>query len=181
VARTGLAIGLALGSFFVLPLLVRLGDSVFWLAVSGGGLLGYLVPGLYINRRISTRRAEHRIGFPDFMDLLVVCADSGLSMEASLDRVGREMGEAYPSLCMNIQMTNLEIRAGSSMSVALENFGNVSDLEEGRSFSVLIQQSMEWGRALRMHCVSTRKTCGTSGFRGRKRKLTVCRPSSHFR
>jgi len=148
VARTGLAIGLALGSFFVLPLLVRLGDSVFWLAVSGGGLLGYLVPGLYINRLISTRRAEHRIGFPDFMDLLVVCADSGLSMEASLDRVGREMGEAYPSLCMNIQMTNLEIRAGSSMSVALENFGERIGLEEGRSFSVLIQQSMELGSSI---------------------------------
>ena len=46
------------------------------------------------------------------MDLLVVCADSGLSMEAALERVGRELGDTYPSLSANIHMTNLEIRAG---------------------------------------------------------------------
>ena len=42
------------------------------------------------------RRLEHQAGFPDFMDLLVVCADAGLSMEAALDRVGRELGDSYP-------------------------------------------------------------------------------------
>ena len=46
------------------------------------------------------------------MDLLVVCADSGLSMEASLERVSRELGPSYPSLTANIHLTNLEIRAG---------------------------------------------------------------------
>ena len=54
-----------------------------------GGILGYLIPSLYIDRRIAKRRMEHRTGFPDFMDLLVVCADSGLSMEAAMERVGR--------------------------------------------------------------------------------------------
>jgi len=122
--------------------------SMQWSGVWIGGILGYFGPGVFISRRITGRVNEHRQGFPDFMDLLVVCADSGLSMEASLDRVGREMGEAYPSLCMNIQMTNLEIRAGSSMSVALENFGERIGLEEGRSFSVLIQQSMELGSSI---------------------------------
>jgi tight adherence protein C len=148
VARTGLAVGLGLGSFFVLPLLTRASDSVFWMCVMFSGLLGYLIPGLYINRRTSSRRTEHRAGFPDFLDLLVVCADSGLSIEASMERIGRELGESYPSLCTNIHMTNLEVRAGSSMTSALENFAERIGLEEGRSFAVLIQQSTELGSSI---------------------------------
>ena len=62
------------------------------------------------------KRLEHQAGFPDFMDLLVVCADAGLSMEAALDRVGRELGDSYPSLSANIHMANLEIRAGRTMT-----------------------------------------------------------------
>jgi len=64
---------------------------MFWLSVIVGGIVGYVGPSMYLDRRISTRRNEHRTGFPDFMDLLVVCADSGLSMEAALERVGREL------------------------------------------------------------------------------------------
>src|SRR5207302_3552323 len=94
------------------------------------------------------RRNEHRMGFPDFMDLLVVCADSGLSMEAALERVGRELGDTYPSLCANIHMTNLEIRAGRTMTEALEHFGDRLGLEEARAFATLIQQSAELGSSI---------------------------------
>ena len=82
------------------------------------------------------------------MDLLVVCADSGLSMEAALERVGRELGDTYPSLCANIHMTNLEIRAGNTMTEALEHFGDRLGLEEARSFATLIQQSAELGSSI---------------------------------
>jgi len=91
---------------------------------------------------------EHRSGFPDFLDLMVVCADSGLSMEASLERVGRELGDTYPSLCANIHMTNLEIRAGKTMTDALEHFGDRLGLEEARAFATLIQQSAELGSSI---------------------------------
>jgi tight adherence protein C len=82
------------------------------------------------------------------MDLLVVCADSGLSMEASLDRVGRELGVSYPSLCANIHMANLEIRAGRGMTDSLEHLGDRLGLEEARSFATLIQQSEELGSSI---------------------------------
>src|SRR4029079_8307172 len=82
------------------------------------------------------------------MDLMVVCADSGLSMEASLDRVGRELGDSYPSLTANIHMTNLEIRAGKTMTDSLEHFGDRLGLEEARSFATLIQQSAELGSSI---------------------------------
>ena len=82
------------------------------------------------------------------MDLLVVCADAGLSMEASLDRVGRELGDSYPSLTANIHMADLEIRAGRTMSEALEHLGDRLGLEEARSFATLIQQSEELGSSI---------------------------------
>ena len=118
-------------------------SSVFWLLVGVGGIVGYLAPSLYLDQRITARQVEHRAGFPDFMDLLVVCADAGLSMEAALDRVGRELGDSYPSLTANIHMANLEIRAGRTMSEALEHLGDRLGLEEARSFATLIQQSDE--------------------------------------
>jgi tight adherence protein C len=148
VARTAMALGLVAAVFVFMPLIVSLSASMFWLAVIVGGIIGYVGPSMYIDRRIAKRRTEHRAGFPDFMDLLVVCADSGLSMEASLERVGREIGDSYPSLCANIHMANLEIRAGRTMTEALEHLGDRLGLEEARSFSTLIQQSAELGSSI---------------------------------
>jgi tight adherence protein C len=148
VGRLALAIGLAIGAFLFVPAFVSLGASMFWLAVLMAGVLGYVGPSFYVDKRIKSRCDEHRSGFPDFMDLLVVCADSGLSMEASLERVGAELAATYPSLGANIHMTNLEIRNGRSMTDALEHFGDRLGLEEARSFATLIQQSAELGSSI---------------------------------
>jgi tight adherence protein C len=147
-ARLALAIGGGVIAFFVLPIFHMDGKSSFWLFVMVGGLGGYLLPSFYLDKLIGRRKQEHQAGFPDFMDLMVVCADAGLAMEASLDRVGRELGDAYPSLAANIHMTNLEIRAGRTLTEALEHFGERVGLEEARSFATLIQQSDELGSSI---------------------------------
>ena len=144
--RTALAIGLAAMTFAFAQ--TAEGSAVLWMLVGAAGMAGYVAPSMYIDRRIKARKAEHQSGFPDFMDLLVVCADAGLSMEAALDRVGRELGDSYPSLTANIHMTNLEIRAGRTMSEALEHLGDRLGVEEARSFATLIQQSEELGSSI---------------------------------
>ena len=123
-ARTGLAVGLAFGAFFFAPALTSASGSKLWMMVIAAGIMGYVGPSFYLDRRIKARKAEHQSGFPDFMDLLVVCADSGLSMEAALTRVGNELTDSYPSLCANIHMTNLEIRAGRTLTEALEHLAD---------------------------------------------------------
>jgi tight adherence protein C len=148
IGRTVFAVGLACALLVLLPMFMSKGGSAFWLVVVAGGIAGYVGPSMYVDKRIKARRFEHRLGFPDFMDLLVVCADSGLSMEASLERVGRELGDSYPSLCANIHMANLEIRAGRTMTEALEHLGDRLGLEEARSFATLIQQSAELGSSI---------------------------------
>jgi tight adherence protein C len=148
IGRTALAVGLAGAAFFIMPMLGAYSETARWLMVIVGGMAGYVAPSIYIDRRVAARRIEHRLGFPDFMDLLVVCADSGLSMEASLERVGREIGDGYPSLAANIHMTNLEIRAGRPLKDALERFATRLALEEARAFSTLINQSIDLGSSI---------------------------------
>lgn len=147
-ARLMLALGLAVAAFFVVPMLNIHGQSTFWVLVLAGSVGGYLVPTFYLDRLIKTKRQEHRSGFPDLMDLMVVCADAGLAMEASLDRIGRELGDSYPSLAANIHMANLEVRAGRTVTEALEHLGDRLGLEEARSFATLIQQSDELGSSI---------------------------------
>jgi tight adherence protein C len=155
ILRTVLALLFAVAVFFVLPTLRPVGDTALWLAVIAGGIAGYVGPSMWLDKRIKKRRQEHREGFPDFMDLLVVCADSGLPVESALDRVAREFGDSYPSLAANVHMTNLEIRAGRTLSDALDHFADRIGLEEVRAFVTLISQSLELGsnitQALRVY------------------------------
>jgi len=146
--RLTLAVGLAVAVFLAHPLIALRSTTAFWLFVIVAAIVGYVGPSVYIDRRITSRKLEHRAGFPDFMDLLVVCADAGLSMEAAFERIGREMGDSYPSLTANIHMTNLEIRAGRSLKDALERFADRLAIEEARAFAVLINQSIDLGSSI---------------------------------
>ena len=121
---------------------------MFWPMLLVSGILGYFMPSVYLGRRIAGRQVEHRAGFPDFMDLLVVCADAGLSMEAALDRVGRELADSYRSLSANIHMATLEMRAGRTLSETLDHLADRLGLEEARSFATLLQQSEKLGSSL---------------------------------
>ena len=146
--RLTLAVGLAVAVFLAHPLIALRSTTAFWLFVIVAAIVGYVGPSVYIDRRITSRKLEHRCGFPDFMDLLVVCADAGLSMEAAFERIGREIGDSYPSLTANIHMTNLEIRAGRSLKDALERFADRLAIEEARAFAVLINQSIDLGSSI---------------------------------
>jgi tight adherence protein C len=143
--------GLLLGAtvFILMPLLMSdMAASSVWLWSAAAGLAGYFLPSLYLRRRIAERVLQHRTGFPDFMDLMVVCAEAGLSMEAAIDRVSRELYEGYPSLAENLYMVSLEIRAGKGFAEALERLGKRLGIEEASMLATLLQQSAELGTSL---------------------------------
>jgi tight adherence protein C len=149
VARAVLALAFTLGAVLALPSLnPEMTWTTRWMFIAFAGLFGYFLPNVYLSRRTASRRNEHQSGFPDFMDLMVVCAEAGLSMEAALDRVGQELAVSYRSLSANIHMAMLEIRAGRTLSEALEHLGDRLGLEEARSFATLLQQSSELGSSL---------------------------------
>jgi tight adherence protein C len=120
----------------------------YYLGVGVALVVGYLLPSMWLDKRIKARAEEHRYGFPDFMDLMVVCADSGLAMEAALERVGREMASTHPSLSANLAMATLEMRAGRRLGEALEHLADRLVIEEARAFATLLQQSEELGSSM---------------------------------
>jgi tight adherence protein C len=147
-ARAAGAIAFGIVAFLLAPFLLHQESNMFWPMMLVGGIFGYFMPNVYLSRRIAGRQVEHRAGFPDFMDLLVVCADAGLSMEAALDRVGRELADSYRSLSANIHMATLEMRAGRTLSETLDHLADRLGLEEARSFATLLQQSEKLGSSL---------------------------------
>jgi tight adherence protein C len=145
--RVGAMLGLAaLG--FTLGLFLQDETTAVYMKLVGGAGLGYFLPPILLDRIISKRKDEHRGGFPDFLDLMIVCCEAGLSMEAAINRVCREMADSYPSLSANLYFATLEIRAGRSMNDALQNLSERLGLEEARTFATLLQQSAELGSSL---------------------------------
>ncbi len=123
-------------------------DGRGWAISAAFGLTGYFLPGLILSRQISAKIREYRNGFPDFMDLMIVCSDAGMSMEAGIERVSREIASTYPSLSENLQLLSIELRAGRSMNEALKSLADRLNLDEVRAFATLLQQSKELGTSL---------------------------------
>lgn len=112
------------------------------------GVIGWMAPSFILDKLIEGRKTRNRRGFPDFMDLLVVCAEAGLSLEAAIERVSREIAHSHPSLGENLAMVALEIRAGRPMLDALQRLGDRLGLEEAQTLATLLQQSSELGTSL---------------------------------
>lgn len=144
--------GLVAGAVLALLVAFTLGGDApaanRWVLVGGFAVMCYFLPGLLLSRVIKRRVLEYRNGFPDFMDLMIVCADAGMSMEAGIERVSRELMKTYPALAQNLQLVSIELRAGRTLDDALKSLADRLSLDEVRSFATLLQQSKELGTSL---------------------------------
>jgi tight adherence protein C len=91
---------------------------------------GFLAPSRFVAHRQKQQLLECRQGFPDVMDLLVICTESGLSPRAAIDRIAREIAQTYRYLGANLYLVSLELRAGNSLHEALGNLGRRVELDE---------------------------------------------------
>lgn len=122
--------------------------SSFVICVIAGAAAGLLIPALYMRRRHSLLDQQCREGFPTFLDLLVVCAEAGLTPRAGIERVSREITRTHPFLGANLFLMSLELRAGRPLVEAVEGLGRRVNLDEVRSFGSLLQQTEELGTNL---------------------------------
>ncbi len=119
-----------------------------WIFIGIASGFGYFLPGFVLSRVVASKVSEYRNGFPDFMDLMIVCSDAGMSMEAGIDRVSRELETTYPTLSKHLQLLSIELRVGRNLEDALRSLGDRLNLEEVRSFATLLRQSKELGTSL---------------------------------
>jgi tight adherence protein C len=108
-------------------------------------LVAFAGPGAYLVRRRRALAREYRLVFPDMLDLLVVCVDAGLSLDAAFERIRGEVGKQCRALGMNLDIMGAEMRAGRSMMEALESLADRLNLDEARSFVTLLRQSIALG------------------------------------
>jgi tight adherence protein C len=107
--------------------------------------IAVLGPDAYIARRQRLLQQEYRIVFPDLVDMLVVCTDAGLSLNAAFARIEPEVSKASRALGMNLALLGAESRAGRSTADALGTFADRLHLDETRAFVILLRQSLELG------------------------------------
>jgi tight adherence protein C len=138
------------GGFVVLGVLGGSQMSFFKLCVYSAvlALMGLYLPNLFVTARADRRREQITNGFPDCLDLLLVCVEAGLSLEASLDRVGREMVESHPLVARILSTTTLQLRAGAQRDAALRRMGEISGVDEIKSFATLLIQSDKLGTSM---------------------------------
>ena len=123
--------------------------SVLLVLFAGGfAVAGLIIPGVVLDWRRSMIRERYRHAFPDMMDLLVVCMESGQSLHAAIDRVGREMFETCPQLGANMHMLSLEMRAGRTLPDCLDGLHDRLGIEEVKSLKLLLKQSQELGASI---------------------------------
>lgn len=110
---------------------------------------------------VSKERKYRRL-FPDFMDMLIVCVDAGLSVEAAVDRVAREFMSTHQDFGMHLSIMMLEVRGGRRLRDALSNFADRLQIEEAKSLAILFRQSEELGssvtKSLRVYSNEMRQT-----------------------
>ena len=122
------------------------GGAVFTaMAVAG---IGLVAPNYFLRFKAGKRTDESRRGFPDMMDLMTACIEAGLGMDATLVRVGHELGGRYPALKQNLDIMNLELRAGRNRHDGMMNFAERLGLDEAKALSVMLKQAEDMGSSV---------------------------------
>jgi tight adherence protein C len=111
-------------------------------------IIGTIAPGFWLDYLARARQTKIRRSLPDVLDVMVVCLEGGLSLQAALSRVGRELGAAHPLLAHELGIVEREIELGRRTGDAMRQFANRFDLEELRSLASVISQTERYGASV---------------------------------
>lgn len=112
------------------------------------GVLGLFLPNLFVVAKADRRTEEVVNGFPDCLDLMLVCIEAGLGIEAAMDRAGREMVKIHPLVCELLLATVLKLRAGATRQEGFRALADESGVDEINSFATLLIQSDKLGTSI---------------------------------
>jgi tight adherence protein C len=157
--KGGRGLGLFIGSkillILVMPIVAffiaeHMNLSRFWTiaAVAGGTVVGILAPETYATNKRKKFLEKVEAGVPDALDMLVICADAGLALEAGIARVAQELATLNPQLGAELTQTSREMQIGSDLRVAMESLGDRTGLEVLKRLATTLAQSLQYGTPL---------------------------------
>jgi tight adherence protein C len=128
-------------------------NPIVLILVAGG--LGYLLPDIWLKRRMRARQQRLRLALPDALDLLVICVEAGLGLDQALLYVGQELRLAHPDLCAEFDQVNAEMHVGKSRLDALRSLATRTGVDDVQALVATLVQTDRFGtsvaHSLRIH------------------------------
>ncbi|MCA0044044.1 type II secretion system F family protein [Celeribacter litoreus] len=110
--------------------------------------IGYMLPKYWVTRRVETRKEEITNGFPDALDLMLVCVEAGQSLDQAIIRVAKEIRAGFPSLADEFEIVSYEIKAGKDKTVVLKDMAERCGVTDVGSFVTVLIQSQQFGTSI---------------------------------
>ena len=112
------------------------------------GAAGSMLPKYWVTRRQATRQQEIENGFPDALDMMLVCVEAGQSLDQSIIRVAREMRASFPDLADEFEMVSYEMKAGKDKTQVLRDMSERCGVSDVTSFVTVLIQSQQFGTSI---------------------------------
>ena len=136
-----------------------------WTAAGCGAVLGYLLPGMFLDRKVAKRRLQIGNGLPDVLDLLIVCLEAGNSLDQAVVKATDELSLAYPALAEELRTLTTEMRAGKPRIEAFKNLSRRVKVDDVRALVAMLVQTDRFGTS-----VSQALRTLADGMRARRRQ-----------
>ena len=149
-ARVGVPIVLGLGTAFYVYVLkiVELSNFMQLAVTIGGFVLGFFLPNIWVKNLITKRQLAIQLAFPDALDLLLICVEAGMSIEAALQKVSEEVGANCPELSEELGLTTAELSYLADRKDAYVNLGDRTGLDGVKAVTTALIQSEIYGTPL---------------------------------
>ena len=138
-----------IGAIAVYPLVALiLTTEQLGLATAGLMAAGFFLPSLWVWRRTKARQRAVSVAFPDTLDMMLICVEAGLGLDAAINRVSKEIGAAHPVLGEELFYTTAEMRAGKSRQDVLRDLAKRVGVDDVRAFVTVIVQADRYGTSV---------------------------------
>jgi tight adherence protein C len=112
------------------------------------GVIGYMAPKYWVTRRVDARKDQIESGFPDCLDMMLVCIEAGQSLDQSIVRVSGELRASYPALADEFEVVAYEMKAGKDKVTVLNDMGTRCGVQDVASFVTVLVQSATFGTSI---------------------------------
>ncbi len=143
--------GLILGMVYVVFFLgdpAEVGTQKTIMYALGPGGAGYLLPKYWITKRVQERKEQITSGFPDSLDMMLVCVEAGQSLDQAITRVAKELRASCPPLADEYEIVSYEMKAGKDKSTVLQDMGERCGVQDVSSFVTVLVQSATFGTSI---------------------------------
>jgi tight adherence protein C len=147
-SKTLLPLAFAGATWLLLRAFTSMDEMAVLMNLGIAALLGCYLPNLWLWLRLRERKRQLFESFPDAADLMLVCVEAGLGLDAAMTRIADEMGMSSRVLAEELHLTNLEMRAGGSRAQALRNLALRTGIEEISTFATMLSQADKFGTSI---------------------------------